>query len=168
MMKPIEALLRPVSRAWEIGLGLVMALIGISFATLLIWLGYLVAREYGAHEVLIELDIVAIMTTVFIIAVLFLCIGRRLLFDKWQNTVLLAISPLFLRVCGIVFALFAIWSFADFVSTAFNGIWLGMCLPGIFFILSLPVALASFMLARSRARQAVCQDNKSQSVRGSD
>ncbi len=155
-----ENLLREAGRFWEVFIGWVCALIGGTFAALLVWLLYLVAwrnrREYGVND-LYKISTLMIFGVLLTIAIGFSVIAFRLIWCTRRQSGLM--SPMFLRVWGSFFVLGGAVVLIDGIVTKR---WSEV--PHYWAVLtsSVTMACAAFVLAKRRDRGEASKNSNSQ------
>jgi hypothetical protein len=139
-------LLKQANRPVELLVGGVCAVISMAFATLLVYLVYIVGwrnpRQYGSHD-LLKGQTIGVFAVLLLIAIGFSVFAFRLLLKAKAKRRLM--SPFVLRVWG---AFFAVGSVVVFVDCVANRRW--NQLPHLWEILtgSVAMAVAAFALAK--------------------
>jgi hypothetical protein len=155
-----ENLLREAGRSMEVLIGWVCALIGVTFAVLLIWLFYIVAwrnpHEFGVND-LYRLGTLMIFGVLLSIAIGFLVVAFRLTRRTSRQFGLM--SPTFLRIWGSFFALSSAVVLIDGIVTKR---WREV--PHYWGVLtsSVTMAGAAFVLAKRRERGKESENSNSQ------
>jgi hypothetical protein len=144
-----ENLLRGTSRSLELILGYVSAVISVAFASLLVWLVYIVGwrnpREYGTHD-LLKASTLLIFSVLLVIAVGFSVLAFRLIAGKSKYLM----SPMLLRIWGVFFA---IGSAVVLIDCIVNQKWSEIQDSWEGLTLSISMAVAAFVLARKQEQK---------------
>jgi membrane-associated HD superfamily phosphohydrolase len=144
-----ENLLRNTNRSSELILGYVSAIISVAFASLLVWLVYIVGwrnpREYDTHD-LLKASTLLIFSVLLVIAVGFSVLAFRLIAGKSKYLM----SPMLLRIWGVFFASGSAAVLIDCIvnqkSSEIRDSWETLTL-------SISMAAAAFVLARKQEQK---------------
>ena len=148
MPRRVESLLQDAGRSREVFLGWVCAAISAAFATLLVWLLYLVAwrnpREFGVHD-LYKITTIVILGVLLAISLGFSILASRLIKRRRDESGLL--SPMLLRIWG---AFFALGSAVVLIHAIVTKSWVETVHCWTLLGTSISMVCAAFILARRR------------------
>lgn len=146
MSQKAKSLLRQTTKPLEIALGIVLAVISVSFAALLVWLVYIVSwrnpQKYGTHD-LFKWTTILIFLLLFAIAFGFSIFAFRLLNHNRKRLV----SPALLRFWGVFFAA---GSGCVLIECIVKQNWAGIRYAWEALNLSISMAIAAFVLAQKQ------------------